>query len=222
MRMGRRIAPMIAAVFLSSLAGCAFTDVPLDLPISGLAAPASGGNGRQVVVAGPFADERRETRRCGMQKNGYNQDTANVVCKTPPASWIADLLADELRAAGFTVVKAGAPHKPSALKVEGALLQFFVEPMAEAFGARCECDVSVRLDATSQTGLRATRIFFAKGVWQGFAGITGPFVHSVEKASDEVLAEMVEAIVELMNRYPELGASPQRLDATSEEATCAS
>jgi len=216
----RSIAVLIAT--LVGATGCAFTNVPLTMPVAGLKAPLNGGNGRQVVVVSPFVDQRREPRRCGMQKNGYNQDTADVVCTIPPTTWIADLLADELRAAGFTVVKADAPHKPTALKVEGALLQLFVEPMAQSFSARCECDIEVRLDATSDDGLRATRIFFAKGVWQGFAGATGPFQDSLKKASDGVLSDMVEAIIELMNKYPELGLRPRSLRVVSREATCAS
>ena len=210
------------AATLGGPTGCAFTKVPLTMPVSGLQTPLTGGNGRQVVVSSPFVDQRREPRRCGMQKNGYNQDTADAVCMTPPATWIADLLADELRAAGFTVVKGDAPHKPTALKIEGALLQLFVEPMAQGFSGRCECDIEVRLDATSEDGLRATRIFFAKGVWAGFAGVTGPFQDSLKKASDGVLSDMVEAIIELMNKYPELGLRPGWRRVASREAPCAS
>lgn len=197
---------MIVALAAVALAGCAFTEVPLDMPITGLAAPVPGGNGRQVAVVRPFADQREQPQRCGIQKNGYNQETANAVCRTPPAAWLSDLLAEELRASGFTVVAPDAAG-PGTLVIQGALLQLFVEPMAEAFGARAEADVQVRLEVTSANGLRASRTFFAKGVWQGFAGVTKPFQDALEKASNEVLQEMVEAILELMNRYPQLGAA---------------
>lgn len=201
----------------AALAGCAFTDVPLDMPISGLKTPLRGGNGRRVTVTAPFADQRPQANRCGMQKNGYNMDTANAVCRVPPNEWIAQVLADELRAAGFTVVASGAEHPPGTLVVEGTLLQLFVEPIPGAFSVSCEADLEVRLLATSETGLHATRTFFAKGVWRGFAGVTGPFQDSLKKASDEVLGDMVEAILELMNRYPQLGAAAP----AATEATCA-
>lgn len=175
------------------------------MPISGLQTPLQGGAGREVVVTVPFADERAQPHRCGCQKNGYNMDTANVICRTPPAEWIADVLADELRAAGFRVVRADAPHRASALRIEGALLQLFVEPFAGTFSASCEADLSVRLVATSETGLRASRTFFAKGSWKGFSGVTGPFQVATERATQEALRAMVEAVIELMNRYPQLG-----------------
>ena len=35
-------------VLLSVLSGCAFTDVNLDMPISGLKIPVTGGNSREI------------------------------------------------------------------------------------------------------------------------------------------------------------------------------
>jgi hypothetical protein len=201
--------------------GCAFHDVSLDMPISGLSTPLRGGNGRQIVVTVPFADQRAQPNRCGMQKNGYNMDTANVLCRKEPTQWFAQLLGDELRAAGFTVVAADAAHKPSALRVDGTLLQLFVEPLAGAFTVSCEADLQVRLVASSETGLHAERTFMAKGVWQGFAGIDGPFQDSFKKASDAVLSDVVEAILDLMNRYPQLGLKSSRAQRFARrEAPC--
>jgi len=37
-----------------------------------------------------------------------------------------------------------------------------------------------------------------------------------------VLNDMVEAIIELMNKYPELGLRPRSLRVVSRETTCAS
>jgi hypothetical protein len=205
-----RVIMLSVAAALLGGAGCAFTDVQLDMPISGLAAPLKGGNGRQVIVAMPFVDQRAQPHRCGMQKNGYNMDTANVVCRSDPTQWIAQLLADELRASGFAVVAADGPRKATALRLEGNLLQLFVEPLAGTFSVSCEADLQVRLVATSETGLRAERTFMAKGVWKGFAGIDTPFHDSFKKASDQVVAAMVEAVLELLNRYPQLGARSRR------------
>jgi hypothetical protein len=201
-------------------AGCAFHDVPLDMPISGLATPLRGGNGRQVIVATAFGDQRQQPRRCGMQKNGYNMDTANAVCRVDPTTWMAQVLADELRASGFTVVAADAPHRPGALKVDGTLLQLFVEPIAGAFSVSCEADLQARLMVTSDTGLRAERTFFAKGVWKGFAGITGPFQVSLQRGTEDILGQMVEAIIEIMNRYPQLGARSHALRLAMLEVPC--
>ena len=216
-----RTASTVLGIVLLSGVGCAFHDVPLDMPISGLATPLKGGNGRQVVVTAPFGDQRAQPNRCGMQKNGYNMDTANVICRKEPTQWIAQLLADELRATGFTVVEPSAPHRPGALLVGGTLLQLFVEPLAGSFSVSCEADLQIRLVATSETGLHAERTFMAKGVWKGFAGIDTPFQDSFKKASDEVLSELVQAILDLMNRYPQLGAAPKPLRLAMREAACA-
>ena len=71
---------------------CAFNDVPLTLPTKGLEQTLTGGRGREVVVVVPFADAREGDKRCGMQKNGYNMDTADAVCQSDPTVWIAQLL----------------------------------------------------------------------------------------------------------------------------------
>jgi hypothetical protein len=205
---------------LLALGGCAFTNVPLDMPISGLATPVRGGNGRKVVVVRPFADQRQQPNRCGMQKNGYNQDTADAVCRVAPTEWIAGLLADELRAAGFAVLPSAEGAPADAVTIEGALLQLFVEPIAGMFSVSCEADFQVRLDVTSKSGLRASRTFFVKGVWKGFSGVTGPFQVALKNATDGMLEEMVTALVELLDRYPQLGAGPAAIRFAAAGAAC--
>lgn len=102
----RRITAMLAIAAVSN--GCAFTDIPLTLPSGGLDNTIPGGNQRQVVIIMPFSDEREIRGRCGMQKNGYNMDTADAICQSNPTLWIANLLANELRASGFSVLDADA------------------------------------------------------------------------------------------------------------------
>ena len=157
----------LALVLLTALAllstACAFTDIRLTLPTKQLAQPIPGGKGRQVIVVVPFADQRQIRDRCGMQKNGYNMDTADAVCQSDPNAWIAKLLAEELRRSGFSVLEPGAEHRPGALRVEGSLLKIFVEPVIGFWAGSLEADLSVKLHATSETGLAAERTFFVKG-----------------------------------------------------------
>ncbi len=195
--------PMLALL----ACGCAFTPIPLTLPTRGLEETVAGGQGRQVVIAQPFADERQIHDRCGMQKNGYNVDTADAVCQSPPDAWIAKLLADELRASGFTVLDPSDPSRPSALHVDGTLLQLFVEPVLGAWTGSLEADLSVKLRATTSTGLEAERTFFVKG-WKGgqLASTMQPYHTALDRATQAILDEMVRAILELMDRYPQLGA----------------
>lgn len=141
-----------------------------------------------------------------MQKNGYNMDTADAVRQSPPDAWIAKLLADELRASGFMVLGPDDPSRSSALHIDGTLLQLFVEPVIGAWTGSLEADLSVRLRATTTTGLEAERTFLVKG-WKGgqLASTMQPYHTALDRATQAMLDEMVRAILELMDRYPQLG-----------------
>src|ERR1043166_2642457 len=130
----RRLAPLLAV----PLAACAFTDVPLRLPPT-VGTGLTGGDGRVVVVVVPFADARPDPGRCGMQKNGAGAETAKALCSEDPARWFATFLANELRAAGFTVVQDS--DRPSAVRVEGTLVQLFTEPLVRLSTGDVETDV---------------------------------------------------------------------------------
>ncbi len=193
-------ATFVLAMFLS---GCAFTDVPVTLstaPVTNL----SGGDGRQIVIVSAFADERPYRGKCGMQKNSYNAETAKALCSMPPATWVAQALAAELTAAGFAVVSKEAA-KPSALQLNGSLLQVFVEPVMGFSTISLETDIHVKLVATSDTGLLAERSFFVKGVESGLVSRAGNFQTSADKATQLIMRDMVAAVISLMNRYPQLG-----------------
>lgn len=202
----RRATALWTAALLSS--GCAFTNVPLTLPTKGLQSTIPGGSGRQIVVIIPFRDKREIRERCGMQKNGYNADTADALCERDPNVWIATLLADELRASGFSVLTDDAPHRPGALRIDGSLLKIFVEPVLGAWTGSLEADLAVKLRATSETGLDAELTFFVKG-WKGgqLASTMQPYHTALHRATQEILEEMVRAILELLDEYPQLGWS---------------
>lgn len=92
--MHRNIA-LFAVAWLAS--ACAFTDLTIDLPAEGFKPTTTEFQGRQVLVDIPFADGREIRDRCGMKKNGFNMDTADIFCGSDPSEWIAKLLADQLR-----------------------------------------------------------------------------------------------------------------------------
>ena len=200
----RETAVLVTLACLTS--ACAFTDVPLTLPTRGLDPTIPGGRGRQVIVVVPFSDARQIRQRCGMQKNGYNMDTADAICQSDPNAWFAQLLADELRASGFSVLDDEAEHRPTALRIEGSLIKIFVEPVIGFWSGSLEADLSVKLRATTQTGLEAERTFFVKG-WKGGAQVSSSqvFQTALQRATEAILGEMVNAILELMDRYPQLG-----------------
>lgn len=189
---------------LFALASCAFTTVTVTPPKAPQSTSLTGGKQRAVQLVVPLADARPQPSRCGMQKNGYNMETANVVCSVAPAAWLAESLATELRTAGFTVV-ASAPTGATALRLEGKLQQFFVEPKLGFLTFSPEADIHIRLVASSPSGLLAERDFYVKGEETSLVGAESNFQSASDAAARQILNDMVRAVIELMDRYPELG-----------------
>jgi hypothetical protein len=198
----------IAFASATLLSGCALIDVNLKPPGTGLKTAIPGGNGRQVIVAVPFTDSRQTKDRCGVQKGGYGNETAKAVCQGEPTAWITDLLTRELQASGFTVLTTDAGAKDSALKLDGVLVKIFTEPVVGFWSTSIETDLGVNLVATSKTGLRAERRFFVKSDLTSIIWTQGLFNDSAELAIRDMLAKIVNAVIELMGRYPDLGWQP--------------
>lgn len=190
------------------LSACAFTEMKVSPGNASINTGISGGDQREVAVVVPFSDDRQIKNRCGMKKNGYNMDTANALCSEPPAAKLAELLATELKKAGFKVSTHGDPQSPTGVKLEGTLLKFFVEPVIGFAMGSLETDIHVHLVATTQNGLRAERSFFVKGTQSALAGTESNFQASVDDATAQIVKQMVAAIASLLNRYPKLGSLP--------------
>jgi hypothetical protein len=193
---------------------CALTDATVVLPKARLAPSIETGRRRQVIVTTPFQDAREIRQRCGMKKNSYDMDTADLQCTTyiegyrvaaRPALWLANLLEEELRRAGFAVVNE-SEARASAVRIEGSLLKLFIEPVIKFWTVDMEADLQVRLVATSETGLHAERSFFVKGVKSQYVMSTLPFDVALADATTAMLRDLVKAIVELLDRYPQLGS----------------
>jgi hypothetical protein len=193
----------LLVVPLLSLGGCAFTNLTVTPPQQPIGSNLSGGKGRNVQVMLPFTDDRPVKERCGMQKNGWNMDTANVYCSADPAQWLADLLAGELRESGFNVLSP-SQGGADAIRLEGHLLQFFVEPKLGVFTFSPEADVHVHLVASSSSGLIAERDFYVKGTETSLVGVESNFQSATTSAVRAVVKDMVGAVLALMDRYPDL------------------
>jgi hypothetical protein len=157
-----------------------------------------------ITLVTPFDDSRPQHNRCGMKKNGYNMDTANILCGADPSRYLARLLAVELDKAGFEVQHKASSASSSGLKLEGELLQFFVEPKVDAFTYTPEADVHVKLTATSSSGLKAERDFYVKWEETSMVGTEDNFQIAADKATSGVVINMAHAVQELVERYPEL------------------
>jgi hypothetical protein len=198
--------PALAAL-LSTSTGCAFTDITVHPPQPGnVVAPSNIGRGREIVVSAPFVDAREIRERCGMKKNGYNSDTADVHCAVAPNEWVARALADGLASSGFRVLINQEGSSPETPRVQGDVVQFFVEPKIDLFTYVPETDIGVTLHVTSPSGLAADRAFYFKAGEDTFFGTDDTFQQSAEGATKKAVAVMVRTIAELLDRYPRLGA----------------
>jgi hypothetical protein len=203
---------LLLALAASLSTGCAFTNVEVHPPdtktTAQLAAEGRGGpgRGREIIVHAPFADVRRSPSRCGMQKNGYNMDTADVKCTDPPGRWLADALGIELARVGYKPLRADAVPGPTTVVVRGAVHQLFLEPKHDFWTLTVEGDVSARLVVTSASGLHAERGFYVKGTETGFASSEATFQASADDATRQIARRMVGALTELLDHYPDLGA----------------
>ncbi len=203
----------LALTLLLASTGCAFANVdvhppematPPKLPQPGDAA-AGPGRGREIIVLSPFADDRYEVARCGMQKNGYDADTADVKCTEPPGRWFADELAVALTRAGFRPLRADAVPGPTTIVVRGSVRQLFLEPVGHFWTLTVEGDFAANLVVTSPSGLRAERTFYVKGEKESMASTQGTFQAAADTASYRLAREMVVSLTELLDRYPDLG-----------------
>ncbi len=198
-----------AASALCSLCGCAFANVDVHPPDVKAARTPEGpgiGRGREIIVFSPFADDRHERPRCGMQKNGYNMDTADVICTEPPGRWLADALALELTRAGYKPLQADAVPGPNTVIVRGTVGRLFLEPKHDFFTLTVEGDIAATVVVTSPNGLKAERKFYVKGTETDLASTEGTFQAAANAATRQISRSMVAALTELLDRYPGLGA----------------
>lgn len=196
--------------------GCAFVDLTVTPALDTFAQPSTVGRGREIVLQMPFEDQRPLPGRCGMQKNGYNMDTATVRCSVPPPRWLSEALRVGLLTAGFRVHVNKGPQHASSVRVDGTVLQFFVEPDLGFLTFTPEADISVKLVLTSPSGLRAERVFYVKGTETSLVGTESNFQKAVDSSTRQAVKAMVSAIASLLDRYPQLGASDtQRTAAVS-------
>ncbi|HEX8107666.1 MAG TPA: hypothetical protein VF516_08045 [Kofleriaceae bacterium] len=209
---GRRACTLAAVAMVAALCapGCAITTMTLETPPHARVTMATSvGEGREIALVVPFADRRATPQRCGMKKNGYNMDTADILCAEPPNQWLAALLAEELRKAGFRVAADPRQAGPGALRLEGTLTQFFLEPDVGFFTFSPEADIELRLVASAPSGLVAERRFYCKGRETALSGLEENFRLAADSAVRDMLVRVVAAVAELVRQYPDIGLPPR-------------
>ncbi len=208
--MRRAIRPVLTmltafgGLFLST--GCALINAEIHRTPPNGTLPTTLGRGREVIVDIPFSEGRRKLGRCGMKKNGYNMDSADIVCSEAPGSWLAHSIAAGLVRAGFRVLTPTSPPGPSTVIVRGTVSQFFVEPNIGMWHSELEADIGLTLVLTSPSGLVATRRFYVKGEHSSAFQSEAEAQGAADDATDEMVRVTVTAIGTLLDRYPGLGA----------------
>ncbi|HSY41970.1 MAG TPA: hypothetical protein VLA79_20690 [Polyangia bacterium] len=214
MTKGWMVWPLIVGGALQG--GCLYWDMTARVPPHHVVARDQRATGAlAVVLERPFVDVRPQPNRCGMKK--VRHETASVFCEAPPNVWLADMLEDDLRAAGVDVYENAAPAGGDAVTIAVVLTQFFVEP--EVWGEPAfpwyaqehqpEADIGLRLTARNRAFVGDRRLY-VKGLGVHTDGLDSNYQLAIDDAVDKALAAAVTAIVDLVAHPPSAPAEPCR------------
>jgi hypothetical protein len=150
-----------------------------------------------------------------MKKN--QRETASVFCESPPNVWLADMLEDDLRAAGVDVFENAAPPGRDAATIAVVLTQFFVEPevwnyyyvILNSQEHRPEADIGLRLTVRGPAFVGERRLY-VKGLGVHADGLESNYQVAIDDAVDQALAAAVAAIVDIIAHPPASPAEPCR------------
>ena len=190
--------------------GCPWQNATVSVPAAGkVASDYRVWGAPAVLLTTPFVDARPDRSRCGVRKAG-SSESASVTCSAPPAQWLAELVAQQLRAAGFLVFENEAPPGGPVIRIEGFLSQLFIEPDVQAWpgGGRYvpEADIAVTLVARGRQ-FEAERRFYFKGLgdWNG-GGLESNFQFALDNSVRDTLNGLVSAITEVVTLAPRFDA----------------
>lgn len=194
---------LLLTVSLLSLEGCVFVSATLSRPLAVDWEMPPSTWGRVTLL--DVRDERGR-ERCGMKKNGYNLETAQVHCAEPPTLWLRDELARGLRAQGLEL--NGTPGSLPA--VQATLRHFFAEPdLSDGIHFSPETDVELYVRVFLENGAVAERNFYVKGVQDAFVATDDDFQRSADAATEKLARRVSSAVAELLrSTTPTLAAPP--------------
>jgi hypothetical protein len=211
MRSGMRLALFPCLVL--ALDGCALTSGHVRLEAARLTVPVTTGAGREVIIF-PAEDQRSDVHRCGVKRNTYGSETANVYCEPPPAQWLSEVVLRSVDKAGFKVVTTQTAKSPDPLRLRLTLNHLFVDQVPGFVTVSLLADVHVTITAETSTGLSAERSFCVRGERDVPAVIDAGLQSSFDQAAQSLADEIVLALVELAKTYP--SSSPAVASVPSE------
>lgn len=189
-----------------ALGGCAFTDGHVKLDPIPTASAAHGGAAREVVVFPP-TDTRSEQARCGVKRNTYGSETADVLCTPEPSQWLGELVLRGLDRAKFKVVTTQTAHSADPLRIRLRLAHLFIDQIPGMMTVTLHTDINVVVSVDSNAGLVAERSFLV----QTDTNVLGVVDKGLQAAMDEATARLadriVDAVLVLSKRYPSTDAA---------------
>lgn len=187
------------------LQGCAFAEVKLNLD-PGATVASTEGRQREVVVF-PSVDKRENAPRCGARRNAYGADVGRVRCMMEPTQWLNESILNGLHRRNFQVVTLANAKSQSPLQLSLTLKTLFVDELLEASHVDMVADVEVAVVVRTSSGLQAERSFFVRK--EHSAPIDSTYQELLTLASRQVSNDILDAIVELADRYPTQGKVEQ-------------
>lgn len=192
-----------ALVAISLPTGCALSTTHVrPSPIDTNVMASARGRGREVIIAAPFDDARDDKHRCGLKRNGFGLETADVICDVPAGRWVADELAERLTREGYRVLSAEAVPGPATIVVRGTLKKLFVEPTA----THVRGDAMVDLVVTTASGFRSTKTVDVRVKRPAMITAEDPLEEAAHHATRHLAVDMATAIGDLLEPHPDLGA----------------
>jgi len=195
----------LAGLALTSGA-CAFTDGHVKLDPLPTASAAHGGGGRELVVF-PAVDTRTEQARCGVKRNTYGSETANVLCTPEPSQWLSELVLRGLDRAKFKIVTTQTAHSPDPLRIRLRLDHLFIDQIPGMLTVTLHADVHVIVSAENSAGLVAERSFLVQTDSQVAGVLDSGLQDAMDQATQRLADRVVDAVLALSKRYPSAEAA---------------
>jgi len=143
----------------------------------------------------------------------YGADVGRVRCLMEPTQWLNEAILTGLDRRNFRVVTLTTAKSRSPIELHLALKTLFIDEVIEAEQLAMLADVEVHVLARANNGLLAERNFFVRE--RENAPNERSYQETMLLASRQMSRVVVDAVVELANRYPSLGTIEQPASARS-------
>ena len=194
-------------LLLLTPSACAFTTGHVHLDPLSRESAANGGGGREVILF-PAVDERQEPARCGVKRNTYGMETADVLCTPEPSQWLSELILRGLDRARFKVVTTLTAKSPDPLRIHLRLEHLFIDQIPGFWMVTLNTDVHVVVAADSAAGLAAERAFFVQSRSEVMGVLDSGLQASMDQATQQLADHIIDAVLALSKRYPSQGVAP--------------